>query len=272
VTRVLVLIAIAAAACRQDDRRAPRTRVEAMEALTSCTRALSAIRSTDEVSRFPDACTAIIREPRCHDAFASAKPAPPEDWRTGVIAACAPAYCPLLAAPRPKACDPGGAEAWPELQAAIMMYELGADDAQLRAQVVRAFAPRDVTIAKPPARPPGPRAQCDAHATAVVEVAAGGGTFVAGYAVAPCGGAIDRAGLGAAMCKTIAALTCVPEVVVMAGDKASHADVVAVMELAKSYGVTRLAIGSSTDGAPNAAGITAAGRAAPCDPPPPTCP
>jgi hypothetical protein len=122
------LLLVLACACGHD---APRSRDDAAPAPVPGALDADAVQRADACLHAKDpwagACQALYREPLCQDAWAGVTTDPETVAR--MAAQCAIAYCPLLPKPRPWACThPYRApmEGWPELDRAILTYELGA--------------------------------------------------------------------------------------------------------------------------------------------------
>lgn len=164
----LVLLAVTAAlACRQ---AAPPSAAPLPEAaLTACLRGVEEATGRSAADGFAtvvQACRDLYRAPGCRDGMDAALALPAAERAGHVLAACAAAYCPILAEPRPEACTPAPGDdtasrrlaLWGGLRRAILVHELGAaraadfevasDEAVRRAAFVRA-----ATSQAPSARP-----------------------------------------------------------------------------------------------------------------------
>jgi hypothetical protein len=81
------------------------------------------------------ACAPLFRQPPCRDAHLNFDQPPMEARSATVFQACARAYCPILAAPKPAGCDRAPADgqetfiAWNELRGAILRHDIGDGEA-----------------------------------------------------------------------------------------------------------------------------------------------
>jgi hypothetical protein len=83
------------------------------------------------------ACAPLFHEAACRQAHVDFDTPPPEARASTLLRACEQAYCPLLPAPKPSACDPAkvpadGMEtftAWAELRAASLRHDIGEPEA-----------------------------------------------------------------------------------------------------------------------------------------------
>jgi hypothetical protein len=86
------------------------------------------------------ACAPLFAQPACRDAQLRFDQPPPETRAATVFQACARAYCPILPAPKPSACERQPADgqetfiAWNELRTAILRHDIG------DAEATRAFS------------------------------------------------------------------------------------------------------------------------------------
>jgi hypothetical protein len=83
-------------------------------------------------------CAPLYHETACREALVRFDDPPPEKRSAAVLTACARAYCPMLAAPKPSVCanpdavpqDEQQYVAWNDLRTAILTHDIGADATQ----------------------------------------------------------------------------------------------------------------------------------------------
>src|SRR5688572_10285288 len=150
--RGLAVLLVLAGACEKQERTAasPGTPAppadgahhpEAEKVFQACLATLqpSALPPADREIAITNACVDIHSVRGCREAYDEIAKASPSEASNILFTRCAAAYCPLLPAPRPAACDiiPDGhadrLAAWLMLEQAIVVFELGPDRArQLR--------------------------------------------------------------------------------------------------------------------------------------------
>jgi hypothetical protein len=256
-------LALALVACHQQQSPPPE------QAVGACLGALTQAPRPD-ADHAPRACTRLARDPACRAALEAPLGRELDAWSAAMISACAPAYCGVLS-PKPRACvtlaDPDAAQ---ELFGEIILHDTGLTDPAQVAVVRRAFTPVTLHVARAArAAPPDAGAGCDE--TIVVAVGAAGAAVEspeASAAIAPCGTSLDHTALALALCDAIHAARCAPQVVIQAEHGVRHGDVIELMDLAKSAGVAKLALGMIDRVTPGPHLATAR-----CDQPTPTtCP
>jgi len=103
---------------------------DAARVAATCARAAESARDADPAERIRlliHGCKHLFFEPGCYQAWDRAETAPPSQRIGIIIDGCRAAYCPILPAPRPRACEENSSSPtlFHELQQAIFELELG---------------------------------------------------------------------------------------------------------------------------------------------------
>jgi biopolymer transport protein ExbD len=189
----------------------------------------SALPPRDHAIAISNACVDIHSVRGCREAFDDMAKAPPSEAINILFTRCAAAYCPLLPAPRPAACDrmpDGHADrlvAWLALEKAIVTFELGEERARVLTETTTTTT---VEIDLPPVEAPMVE---DPEPKLVVSITRDGKLLVGAKVVDDVLQALTEARKNGR-----------DAIYIDADEEASYAAVVQVMSAAKQAGITKV--------------------------------